>query len=313
MGGLTTKARGYRQEVSHAYYLEHALHPGVEQLPVHVSLQGRQLPDELEVPGEPRHGVRLAGVAVPAQEGVVGGAAVQHVLQDVVDHLAPARRLDAERLAAAVERGAPLALLAHRVLPVGRAVGRLDVGRAHELVDAADAAHSVRPDVGRVRGEERAHQPQVLRALEEQHQPVVEAGLAPAATQDLKVVDELLDAPLLGLRLPAAELGALVVPGGPLLAPHEAGLGEPGLGHAAGHHQALVVGVLFLRQPGGVQADLGAGVRRCQVVRWSGGQVHYVFSLMRLVIIISLSKKVGFASACLRADFYFFGIRHPYS
>ena len=69
------------------------------------------------MPGELRHGVRLAGVAVPPKEGVVGGALVQDVLQDVVHHLAPARRLDPERLAASVERGAPLALLTHRVLP----------------------------------------------------------------------------------------------------------------------------------------------------------------------------------------------------
>ena len=78
-----------RQQLNLIRYLEDTLHPCVEQLPVDMGLQWQHLLDHLEVSGHAGNCVAEAGVAVPPQEGVIGGALVQHVLQDVVHHLAP--------------------------------------------------------------------------------------------------------------------------------------------------------------------------------------------------------------------------------
>ena len=72
----------------------------------------------------------------------------------------------------------------------------------------------------------------------------------------LKVTDELLDTLLLVLRLPPAELGALVIPDTLLHAVHEPGLLKLVLAHARGDHQHLKVRILLIRQSGDVKANL---------------------------------------------------------
>ena len=162
-----------RQQLNLIRYLEHTLHPCVEQLSVDMGLQRKHLLDHLQVSCQAGNSVAETGVAVPAQEGVIGGTLVQHVLQDVVHHLAPRSCLNLQHLAASVQRCDPLPLLTNSILPVGWAIRGLDVSRANKVVNAADASDSVGPDVSAVRGEKTADEAKVLSAFKEQHQPIV--------------------------------------------------------------------------------------------------------------------------------------------
>merc|ERR1719445_2368063 len=73
--------------------LKNALNPRIEQLAVNVVLERQQLSLKLEVPREAGHGDARAGVAVPPDEGIVGGRLADHVAEDVVHHLRPCLRL----------------------------------------------------------------------------------------------------------------------------------------------------------------------------------------------------------------------------
>ena len=161
-------------------YLKNALNPGIEQLAVNVVLEGQQLSLELEVPGEAGHCHARAGVAVPPDEGVVGGRLANDVAEDVVHHLCPGLRLhlDLSLLSRGAEgrgcggggggqSGQPLAVPTHAHLVVGRTEGGGYVGLSGVVVNAGHAPHHVTPDVGAVAGEEASHQTKVLCALKQ--------------------------------------------------------------------------------------------------------------------------------------------------
>ena len=112
-------------------------------------LERQQLSLELEVAGECGHGEGGAGVAVPLDEGVVGGRGAGHVAQDVVHHLGPGLGLHPHLpllgagllVGAGGEGGEPLAVPPEADLVVGRAVGGGQLGLPRVVVDAAHAAH----------------------------------------------------------------------------------------------------------------------------------------------------------------------------
>ena len=132
-----------RQQLNLIRYLEHTLHPCVEQLSVDMGLQRQHLLDHLQVASQAGDRVAETGVAVPPQEGVIGGTLVKHVLQDVVHHLSPRGCLNLQHLASSVQCCHPLSFLTNGILPVGWTVRRLDDSRAHKVVNAADASDRV--------------------------------------------------------------------------------------------------------------------------------------------------------------------------
>ena len=132
-----------RQQLNLIRYLKHTLHPCVEQLSVDMGLQRQHLLDHLQVSSQAGDCVAETGVAVPPQEGVIGGTLVEHILQDVVHHLAPRGCLNLEHLAASIQCCDPLALFTNGILPVGWTIRCLDVSRANKVVNAADASDSV--------------------------------------------------------------------------------------------------------------------------------------------------------------------------
>ncbi len=126
-------------------------------------LEGQQLSLELEIPGETGHGHTGAGVAVPPDEGVVGGRLAAHVTEDVVNHLGPCLclHLDLSLLPGGGEgRGGggggggqcsqPLAVPAHTHLVVRWTEGGGYLGLPCVMINTAHASHNVTPDVGAV-------------------------------------------------------------------------------------------------------------------------------------------------------------------
>ena len=162
-------------------------------------LEGQQLSLELEVPGEAGHCYARAGVAVPPDEGVVGGRLADDVAEDVVHHLRPGLRLhlDLPLLSRGAEgrgcgvggggqSGQPLAVPTHAHLVVGRTEGGGYVGLSGVVVNAGHAPHHVTPDVGAVAGEEASHQTKVLCALKQYDEAVVKPSAAASASEFLE-------------------------------------------------------------------------------------------------------------------------------
>ena len=167
-------------------YLKNTLNSVIEHLSVHVVLERKQLSLQLQLSRQRGHRDGLTGVAVPADETVVGRGEPGHITQDVVDHLRTCLRLHLDlslvpALVPGVQRGQPLVVPAHADLVVRRTEGRRHVRLPRVVVDTPDPPHRVAPDVVAVRGQQTSDQTKVLGTFKQQHKTVVEASSTSSA------------------------------------------------------------------------------------------------------------------------------------